>query len=34
MTRILFSEEDAADAAYYIQTGKVKLTVSSSQGKK
>jgi CRP/FNR family cyclic AMP-dependent transcriptional regulator len=32
-TRILFSQEDAADAVYYIQTGKVKLTVTSSQGK-
>ena len=31
--QILFSQGDAADAVFYIQTGKVKLTVISSQGK-
>ena len=31
--RILFSQGDAADAVFYIQTEKVKLTVISSQGK-
>jgi CRP/FNR family cyclic AMP-dependent transcriptional regulator len=31
--RILFSQGDAADAVFYIQTGKIKLTVISSQGK-
>jgi CRP/FNR family cyclic AMP-dependent transcriptional regulator len=31
--RILFSQGDAADAVFYVQTGKVKLTVISSQGK-
>ena len=31
--RILFSQGDAADAVFYIQTGKVKVTVISSQGK-
>ena len=31
--RILFSQGDAADAVFYLQTGKVKLTVSSPQGK-
>ncbi len=30
--RILFSQGDAADAVFYIQTGQVKLTVISSQG--
>ena len=30
--QILFSQGDAADAVFYIQTGKVKLTVISSQG--
>jgi CRP-like cAMP-binding protein len=30
---ILFSQGDAADAVFYIQTGQVKLTVISSQGK-
>jgi len=30
--RILFSQGDAADAVFYIQTGKIKLTVISSQG--
>jgi CRP/FNR family cyclic AMP-dependent transcriptional regulator len=31
--RVLFSQGDAAYAVFYIQTGKVKLTVISSQGK-
>jgi CRP/FNR family transcriptional regulator, cyclic AMP receptor protein len=31
--RVLFSQGDAANAVFYIQTGKVKLTVISSQGK-
>jgi CRP/FNR family transcriptional regulator, cyclic AMP receptor protein len=31
--RILFSQGDAADAVFYIQTGKVTLTVISQQGK-
>jgi CRP/FNR family transcriptional regulator, cyclic AMP receptor protein len=31
--RILFSQGDAADAVFYLQTGKVTLTVISSQGK-
>ncbi|HSL06039.1 MAG TPA: Crp/Fnr family transcriptional regulator [Nitrospiraceae bacterium] len=31
--RILFSQGDAPDAVFYLQTGTVKLTVSSSQGK-
>ena len=30
---IIFSQGDAADAVFYIQTGKVKLTVVSQQGK-
>ena len=30
---ILFSQGDAADAVFYIQEGKVKLTVVSQQGK-
>jgi CRP/FNR family transcriptional regulator, cyclic AMP receptor protein len=30
--QILFSQGDAADAVFYIQTGKIKLTVISSQG--
>ncbi|NKE70481.1 Crp/Fnr family transcriptional regulator [Candidatus Manganitrophus noduliformans] len=30
---ILFSQGDAADAVFYIQTGKVKLTVVSPRGK-
>jgi CRP/FNR family cyclic AMP-dependent transcriptional regulator len=30
--RILFSQGDAADAVFYIQTGQIKLTVISSQG--
>ena len=29
----VFSQGDKADAVYYIQEGKVKLTVVSSQGK-
>ncbi|HJU05939.1 MAG TPA: Crp/Fnr family transcriptional regulator [Nitrospiraceae bacterium] len=31
--QIIFSQGDAADAVYYIQEGKVKLTVVSKQGK-
>jgi len=31
--RILFSQGDAADAVFYLQTGQVKLTVISSEGK-
>ncbi|HYM38503.1 MAG TPA: Crp/Fnr family transcriptional regulator [Nitrospiraceae bacterium] len=31
--QILFSQGDAADAVFYIQDGKVKLTVISHQGK-
>jgi CRP/FNR family cyclic AMP-dependent transcriptional regulator len=31
--RVLFSQGDAAYAVFYIQTGQVKLTVISSQGK-
>lgn len=31
--QILFSQGDAADAAFYIQAGKVKLSVVSQQGK-
>jgi CRP/FNR family transcriptional regulator, cyclic AMP receptor protein len=31
--RIIFSQGDASDAVFYIQTGKVKLTVVSQQGK-
>jgi CRP-like cAMP-binding protein len=31
--RILFSQGDAAAAVFYIQTGQVKLTVTSSEGK-
>ena len=30
---VIFSQGDAADAVFYIQKGKVKLTVVSSQGK-
>jgi CRP-like cAMP-binding protein len=30
--RILFSQGDAADAVFYIQMGKIKMTVISSQG--
>ena len=30
---MLFSQGDAAEAVFYIQTGKVKLTVVSQQGK-
>jgi CRP-like cAMP-binding protein len=31
--KVIFSQGDAADAAFYIQEGKVKLTVISHQGK-
>ena len=31
--QLLFSQGDAADAVFYIQTGKVKLSVVSQQGK-
>jgi len=31
--RVLFSQGDAADAVFYIQAGRVKLTVLSQQGK-
>ena len=31
--QILFSQGDAADAVFYIQTGKVRLSVVSQQGK-
>ena len=31
--QILFSQGDAADAVFYIQGGKVKLTVVSQQGR-
>jgi len=31
--QVLFSQGDAADAVFYIQTGRVKLTVVSPQGK-
>ena len=31
--QILFSQGDKADAVFYIQAGKVKLTVVSQQGK-
>jgi Cyclic nucleotide-binding domain len=31
--QIVFSQGDAADAVFYIQKGKVKLTVVSEQGK-
>ena len=31
--QVLFSQGDAADAVFYIQAGKVKLTVVSQQGK-
>ena len=30
--KIIFSQGDAADAAFYIQEGRVKLTVISHQG--
>jgi len=32
-TQVVFSQGDAADAVYFIQTGRVKLTVLSTQGK-
>jgi len=31
--QIIFSQGDAADAVFYIQTGKIKLSVVSQQGK-
>jgi CRP/FNR family transcriptional regulator, cyclic AMP receptor protein len=31
--RIVFSQGDSADAVFYIQQGKVKVTVISEQGK-
>ena len=31
--QIIFSQGDAADAVFYIQSGKVKLTVVSNNGK-
>ena len=31
--QIVFSQGDAADAVFYIQKGKIKLTVTSEQGK-
>ena len=31
--QILFSQGDASDAVFYIQTGKIKLSVVSQQGK-
>ena len=31
--QMIFSQGDAAEAVFYIQTGKVKLTVVSQQGK-
>ena len=31
--QVVFSQGDAADAVFYIQKGKVKLTVVSEQGK-
>jgi CRP-like cAMP-binding protein len=31
--RIIFSQGDAADAVFYVHTGKVKLSVVSSEGK-
>jgi CRP/FNR family transcriptional regulator, cyclic AMP receptor protein len=30
--QILFSQGDAATAVFYVQTGKVRLSVTSSQG--
>ena len=30
---IIFSQGDPADAVFYIQAGKVKITVTSEQGK-
>src|ERR1700730_18046060 len=32
--QIVFSQGDPADAVFYIQSGKVKLTVVSEQGRK
>ena len=31
--QVVFSQGDAADAVFFIQTGKVKLTVVSTRGK-
>ncbi len=31
--QVLFSQGDATDAVFYVQAGKVKLTVVSPQGK-
>ena len=31
--QVVFSQGDAADSVFYIQKGKVKLTVVSEQGK-
>ena len=31
--QVIFSQGEAADAVFYIQTGKVKITVLSEQGK-
>ena len=31
--QLIFSQGDAADAVFYVQTGQVKLTVLSEQGK-
>ena len=31
--QVVFSQGDAADAVFYIQTGKIKLTVISEKGK-
>ena len=31
--QVIFSQGDPADAVFYIQTGKVKMTVLSKQGK-
>src|SRR3990172_759427 len=31
--QVVFSQGDAADAVFYIQSGKVKLTVVSTRGK-
>jgi CRP-like cAMP-binding protein len=32
--QLIFSQGDAADAVFYVRAGRVKLTVSSKQGKK
>ena len=31
--QVVFSQGDAADAVFYVQSGKVKLTVVSTRGK-